>query len=272
MDNTKIDWCDATWNPVTGCQHECPYCYAQKIAQRYGGHDHDKDKRPIGMGLAFGLQRLDDPLYIMRRNGLQKAPYPWFFLPTFHCYKLDEPAKWKKPRVIFVCSMADLFGEWVPDSWIEEVFQACERAPQHTYLFLTKNPRRYDALIDSGILPERDNMWYGSTCTTLYDQLHWNEKAHTFMSCEPMLASWWGEEASESPRFMLPEWVILGAETGRRSGKVVPERWWLEQVVSKCRTDGIPLFMKSSLAPIWGEDLIQEWPKGYQKYGRKKNQ
>ncbi len=262
MDRTRIDWCDATWNPVTGCQYGCPYCYAEKIAKRYGGHDHDQNKEPIGRELAIGIQNIDEPRYIMQKGILRKAPYPWFFLPTFHRYRLGVPIHWAKPRVIFVCSMADLFGEWVPDEWIEEVFKACEQAPQHTYLFLTKNPQRYDDLIDAGKLPQRENMWYGSTCTTLDDNLHWNANANTFMSCEPMLASWWGETASPGPSDMFPGWVILGAETGNRPGKVVPERWWLRQAVKKCRAEGIPVFMKKSLAPIWGKDLIQEWPKG----------
>lgn len=76
---TKIDWCDSTWNPVTGCEHNCEYCYARGIANRFGGFDHDEDKNPVGTQIAIGIQCLDRPKYIMRKNGLSKAPYPWFF-------------------------------------------------------------------------------------------------------------------------------------------------------------------------------------------------
>lgn len=140
---TKIDWADSTWNPVTGCRHSCEYCYARKIAERFGGVYYE-DELPNRWGEyecerlhADGdLHELDYPLKNYGNNKI--APYPFEFDPTFYRYKLDEPQRWKKSRTIFVCSMADLFGEWVPDEWIAEVFMACEAAPQHRYLFLTK--------------------------------------------------------------------------------------------------------------------------------------
>lgn len=72
---TKIDWCDSSWNPVTGCQHDCEYCYARSLANRYGGFDHDEDKNPVGNQFVIGVQELDKPKHIMRKNGLHKAPY-----------------------------------------------------------------------------------------------------------------------------------------------------------------------------------------------------
>ncbi|MCL2461960.1 MAG: phage Gp37/Gp68 family protein, partial [Defluviitaleaceae bacterium] len=84
---------------------------------------------------------------------LADAPYPFYFKPTFHRYRLGEPARMKKPKNIFVCSMADMFGDWVPDEWIKAVFEACEAIPRHRYLFLTKNPARYKALAMAGKLP-----------------------------------------------------------------------------------------------------------------------
>jgi len=113
MQKSKIEWCTHTWSPVTGCLNNCPYCYARKIAQRFGGHSHDKNMQPIGLKCEIGLQTLDEPLYNKQAGKLTKAPFPWFFTPTFHKYRLDEPVKRKKPANIFVCSMADLFGEWV---------------------------------------------------------------------------------------------------------------------------------------------------------------
>ena len=156
---TKIDWCDATWNPVTGCLHGCEYCYASRMADRFGGFDPEGSpnwrifEEPRTKAL---IGRVDEmQVKCDKRGRTVVAPYPFRFTPTFHAYRLDKPQHWKKPRTIFVCSMADLFGDWVPDEWIAEVFQACEAAPQHRYLFLTKNPARYDALIDAGVLPER---------------------------------------------------------------------------------------------------------------------
>lgn len=192
---TKIDWCDSSWNPVTGCLHGCKYCYARTLANRYGGFDHNEEKKMTGTKLAIGVQELSNPLYIMRRNGLHKAPYPWYFLPTLHRYRLSQPAKWSEQRTIFVCSMADLFGEWVPDEWIKSVFEACASAPRHRYLFLTKNPDRYgvidgwDHQYNGGFA--KDYMWFGATVTQ-QNELKSIRKlacinAHTFLSIEPIL-------------------------------------------------------------------------------------
>ena len=251
---TLIDWADASWNPVTGCKHGCEYCYARGIARRFGC----KIEGTMGNALAV----LEDPYVSM--DGVTK-PYPYEFLPTYHRYRLDEPQKWKKPKNIFVCSMADLFGEWVPDIWITEILDACRKAPQHRYLFLTKNPDRYDALEDVGILTKHDrNFWLGSTVTVeTRDKLHYCSWMHTFQSCEPMLAPWppAGKPNRESmANGWLPEWVIFGAETGNRKGKVVPEKAWIDNAVQMCRNMGAKVFMKESLRGIMGEDFRQEFP------------
>lgn len=254
MYKTKIDWADSTWNPVTGCLHGCEYCYARRLAMRYGGHDHDEEKNPVGHQLAIGIQALDKPKHIMRSNGLHKAPYPWFFLPTLHRYRLDQPQKWSEPRTIFVCSMADLFGEWVPDKWIEEVFKACEAAPQHRYLFLTKNPKRYEKTCDRRMPP---NMWFGWSQTgplgtdVLFTA---NETAKTFVSIEPLL--------NPFEKFSIKGigWAIVGAETGNRKNKVVPEKKWVMDIAEACDRAGVPLFMKESLREIMGDDFRQEFP------------
>lgn len=253
-DKTKIDWCDATWNPVTGCLHGCEYCYAQRMVNRFGaaiptGHDH--------------LYVLDEPFRAKDGNSIK--PYPYGFDPTFHRYRLDIPAQWTKPRVIFVCSMADLFGAWVPDEWIVEVLNACRAAPQHTYLFLTKNPERYDALEEADLITDADmNFWLGTTTTDITkDLLHFNEALHTFQSCEPMLAPWPpAREPNEDSvrKNWLPEWVIFGAETGNRKDKVIPEKAWVDNAVQMCRNMGAYVFMKESLREIMGDDFIQEFP------------
>lgn len=189
-------------------------------------------------------------------NG-RTAPYPFEFDPTFHHYKLDEPKSWKKPRTIFVCSMADLFGGWVPDEWIEQVFEACEAAPQHRYLFLAKNPKRYVDLYGNGILRVRDSFWYGSTITGANEPFFFSrmpdDNPHTFCSIEPII-----EPVGTMQE--MPDWVIVGAETGNRKGKVAPCKEWIDEIAAECKRRGKPLFMKDSLHDLMGDDFKQEFP------------
>ena len=168
MQKTKIDWCDSTWNPVTGCYHNCEYCYAKGIAHRFGA----------GWETSSGNLPILDSVAISTRG---KEPYPYNFTPTFHKYRLEEYIN-KRVRNIFVCSMADLFGEWVPEEWIMQVFEACKKAPQHNYLFLTKNPNRYIELESEKKLPWKDNFWFGISVTKLSDKYTWftEKKFHWF--------------------------------------------------------------------------------------------
>lgn len=258
---TKIDWCDSSWNPVTGCQHDCEYCYARSLANRYGGFDHDEDKNPVGNQFVIGVQELDKPKHIMRKNGLHKAPYPWFFFPTLHRYRLDQPSKWSEPRTIFVCSMADLFGKWVPDEWIEAVINACLAAPQHRYLFLTKNPARYMHLIANGIIPENQpNFWFGSTATIPEMEFFWCDEVNTFVSIEPILAPFEDLTDEGVDPASKTNWIIVGAETGNRKNKVIPQKSWIDEIVSAAKKAGTPVFMKESIREIMGDDFIQQFP------------
>lgn len=249
MDNTRIDWADMTWNPVTGCRNGCPYCYARRIAERYGGH-----LMPL---FEKGVVVLDEPDYFMEgERKVRISPYPFDFMPTFHRYRLDQPARKARPRNIFVCSMADLFGAWVPTGWIMEVLDACLAAPQHNYLFLTKNPERYVQLDKLALLPCRDNFWYGTTTTEAGKSYFISDRHRTFTSVEPMM----GDLHPEAGGIMV-DWVIVGAETGQRKDRVTPERTWVENLLEACREERVPLFMKGNLAGVWGEELIQEMPK-----------
>lgn len=242
MNKTKIDWCDSTWNPVTGCLHGCEYCYARGIANRFGCH-------------AKAENNVETVIHPWKDSDSGKVlPYPFDFYPTFHRYRLNEYLN-KKGRNIFVCSMADLFGEWVPDSWIYEVFEACNKAPQHNYLFLTKNPGRYEKLLNCYMPP---NMWFGWSQTGPAGadfSFSTHHSVHTFISIEPLLKPF------EEYHIRGIDWVIIGAETGRRKDKVVPKCEWIESIVEQCQAESIPVFMKSSLAEIWGKPLMQEFPK-----------
>lgn len=245
MDKTKIDWADSTWNPVTGCLHGCGYCYARGIANRFGGYRDAPGK----------IVELDGPVV---GSLFKREPYPYNFTPTLHRYRLNEFQD-KKGRNIFVCSMADLFGDWVPDSWIYEVFEACNKAPQHNYLFLTKNPWRYEKLLNCYMPP---NMWFGWSQTGPAGaefSFSTHHSVQTFISIEPLLEPF--------AKFYICgiDWLIIGAETGRRKDKVIPKREWIESIVEQCKEADIPLFMKSSLAEIWGEPLIQEFPAALRK-------
>lgn len=242
MNKTKIEWCDSTWNPVTGCMHGCEYCYARRIAERFGKKVPDYSGYPGSHG---GIHMVE--------NKFDSNPYPFLFEPTFHANRLSEPQR-KKPQTIFVCSMADLFGEWVPDKWIEEVFAACERAPQHRYLFLTKNPERYAQLDRLAILPHRDNFWYGSTITdTTSRGFNGGIDLNTFLSIEPLheyLDAGLGS-------FGCVRLITIGAETGNRAKKIIPEKAWVDNICKAADLTHAAVFMKDSLLPIMGEENMR---------------
>lgn len=295
-DRTKIDWCDASWNPVTGCLHGCEYCYARNIATRFCSNEHGKDDAGVAhpcTGDCKFCSELDGYEFVgetTRWNHNPSETYPFGFFPTFHPHRLDIPKHWRKPRNIFVCSMADLCGEWVPDSWKQDVIAACKASPQHRYLFLTKNPYGYTiwGSKDRPVVHEfdSDNFWIGCSMTGAEDLTRYDghygrylyamggnmipSAAHRFISIEPILTDvmelpgYYGKSALKdaiaSQYAGHIEWVIIGAETGRRKGKVVPKREWIDKIVEACRKARKPVFMKESLREIMSADFVQEFP------------
>lgn len=260
MNRSKIEWCDHTWNPITGCRHNCEYCYARRMVARFSG---DVRLNKMAKQDYFTVPSADEgeDLYVldslmMNETG-NSLVYPFEFEPTLHRYRLDIPAKLKMGNNIFVGAMADVFGNWVPDDWIAEIFAACRKYPIHNYLFLTKNPDRYERLDSAGILPSGKNMWYGSTLTRPDDKCFASNTYNTFWSIEPIHAPFqlWDRDV------FFPDWIIMGAETGHRKGKIIPQKEWIGNIVSWCRKSGIPVFMKDSLIPIVGENSMQrEFP------------
>lgn len=233
MNKTPIDWADFTWNIVTGCLHGCPYCYARRITQRFApceGNDPyfhlaDTDTAAIREYLAHGAGKVD------------KGVFPYGFKPTFYANRLDEPKKLRKPSRIFVVSMGDLFGEWVPRSWIDAVLKVVAESPKHTFIFLTKNPRRYSEFI----FPS--NAWVGTTVTSASD-LHRADHLENvkgagvrYLSVEPILGP------LALPKFL--DWTIVGAMTGPKS--VIPQKEWVDNIVADARRMGIPLFVKRNV-------------------------
>ena len=259
MNKSKIDWCDFSWNPVTGCRMGCPYCYAAKQSQRFSGDvrlnkmspqmQHDSDDRYI----------LDAPF--MNNAKGRVIPCPAGFEPTLHRYRLPMPAQKKKPANIFTCSMADLMAPWTPAKWIVDVYDACEAAPWHNYLFLTKYPQRYEQLDTLALLPHLENFWYGATITRSVEldrMRYFPQGVNRFISIEPIL------EPIDFDSRPPVDWIIVGAETGNRREKVKPEKRWIESIIKTARSAGIPVLMKHSkeLEKIWGKKLIQEFPAG----------
>ncbi len=220
MNRTRIEWCDLTWNPITGCNRGCPYCYARRMAYRLRG----------------------------RAGYPQDEP----FRPTFHADRLNEPAELRTPSRIFTCSMGEFFE---PDMEYarSKVFDAIERANWHTYQILTK--RHEDAFdFDVSHLP----IWlgtsisglggYGEVRAALVNTAHF-EARQVFVSFEPLL----GPIESFIPKGI--SWVIIGAQTGPSA--IAPRPEWVQDLIDKARRADAAVFLKNNLH--WPEK-IQEWP------------
>ena len=236
--NDSVDWASWTWNPVTGCEHGCKFCYAREIAH----------------------------------SGRMAAYYPNQFEPTYHPYRLEAPKNTNRPSSddardgrVFVCSMADLFGKWVPDEWIRSVFGACLESPEWEYLFLTKWPARYSKM------PLIENAWYGASVIRQSDVQRVQNAMAAFggvdnvtrwVSLEPML---------EPITFDDLSWcdlVVIGSQTSTNQpdGRVeefAPEFDWVVDVVNQCRESGVPYYLKANLGLARpGMKLPNPLPKG----------
>ncbi len=246
MNRTKIEWVvdrdgrqGFTWNPVTGCRHGCEYCYAEKIALHY------RSRKPLGDDCTQPARKLHEIRY--------KTTDFWRygFEPTLHSYRLDLPMGKKKPSTFFVCSMADLFGKWVPDAWIEAVLKTAWQCTQHKFLFLTKNPKRYRSLKFPG------NCWPGTTVTTMNDAWRINrvrELDNNFLSCEPLL----GDISSADLTGI--KWIIIGslnlngrAVSADQGGTKIE---WVRNLLIEAYIQDIPVFVK--------DGLCEELPAGLQ--------
>lgn len=255
MNRSKIEWCDHTLNIVTGCRHNCPYCYARKMSVRFAGNIKANMKETDKFRLEDGVYVLDDPF--IDESGRQ-VHYPFGFEPTFHRYRMGILGKLKMGQNIFVGAMADLFGDWVPQWWIEEVFRVCGANPKHNYMFLTKNAVRYADLH----LPDWENMFYGTSITRnddTYLAYFLPANRRTFLSIEPLLDDVRPEEHAQI--YENVDWVIIGAETGMRKDKVTPKKEWVDRIVEMCDAYKKPVFMKDSLLDIVGvENMRRDFP------------
>lgn len=245
-DNTKIQWADSTWNPVTGCTEispGCANCYARKQAERN--------------------QAMGSPNY---RNGFQV---------TCHPHTLDIPLKWTRPRRIFVCSMADLFHAEVPDLFLNRVFGVMRKAHQHTFMVLTKRHRRLGCYAEQGCewpgLGWPPNVWAGVSVENReqLDRLQALRNfvpfpAVRFLSCEPLLESL-GEVSLRGIHQ-----VIVGGESAWDHRRRDMDLTWARELRDQCRAQGVAYFFKQlggrpnekggELEEIPEDLRIREWP------------
>ncbi len=210
---SKIEWTETTWNPVTGCSKistGCAHCYAERMSKR--------------------LKAMGQPNYI---NGFQV---------TTHIDMLNRPMKWKKPQIVFVNSMSDLFHEDVPFPFIENVFQVMQQASHHIFQVLTKRSERLADIASK--LPWPENVWMGVTVenqdnTYRMEALRKIPAAVRFVSFEPLLGP------INDPDFTSIDWAIVGGESGPGARVMKPE--WVLKILEKCREYDVPFFFKQ-----WG--------------------
>lgn len=257
MNKTKIEWCDYTWNVVTGCLHGCKYCYARRIANRFAPLTSKKLIKDM-----LEIAKIDNVPPTLE-HFYKAKPFEAGFYPTFYHHRLNEPQKVKKPSKIFVCSMGDLFGDWVPNEWIEAVIKVAKECHWHKFLFLTKNPKRYYAF------DFPDNCWLGASAVNKPDEKvtevdggFLTTTAHctadtmrffknSFISFEPLL-----NDVMQDCDLDGIDWVIVGAQTG--PGAKTPKPEWVQHIINEARHYKIPIFLKDNLK--WPEK-IQEYPK-----------
>ncbi|MCD8150562.1 MAG: phage Gp37/Gp68 family protein [Clostridiales bacterium] len=262
MNRSRIEWCDHTWNPITGCLHGCPYCYARRATVRFAG-DVRLNKMCTADYRTTKARNGDQTLYIldkpMKNEDGNTLVYPFGFEPTFHRYRMDTLSNLKMGNNVFVGAMADVFGDWVPDEWIDEIFTECERRPEHNYLFLTKNVCRY---AEYGVPAGTDNLWYGTSITKEEEMSRFNSLpagCKTFISFEPLLEDLYPER--HNILFRQVDWIIIGAQTGRQADKVIPQFEWVKKLVLAADERGVPVFMKDSLIEIVGEkNMRRDYP------------
>lgn len=215
MSKTSIEWTEMTWNPITGCSKistGCKFCYAEVMSKR------------------------------LKAMGVEK--YSNAFKLTLHESDLNIPFEWKKPKIVFVNSMSDLFHKDVPVVYIQRIFRVMKENPQHVFQILTK---RADILLKydkKRLLEWTHNIWMGVTVENdkvmnRVDMLKATKARIKFLSCEPLL--------SDLPRLNLKgiDWVIVGGESGRSPRPMKKE--WVKNIKNECKRSDVAFFFKQ-----WG--------------------
>ena len=225
QDNTSIEWAQWSWNPLTGCKHDCPYCYARDIAKR------------------FYPQGFEPSIYPCRFHAPGNTTVP---------AKAEEDTAY---RNVFTGSMADIFGRWVPEEWIRLVLDRVEQNPQWNFLFLTKFPQRVH---EFGKLPK--NAWMGTT-VDCQERVANAEKAFAkmgggikWLSVEPMLTP------LKFTRLDMFDWVVIGgASRSANTPAWVPPFDWVADLHAQARDAGCAVYHKDNLG--MGDDIrLKEFP------------
>lgn len=219
---TSIEWTEVTWNPVTGCDRVspgCDNCYALTLAKR--------------------LKAMDSPRY--QKDGDPRTSGPGFGV-TCHDDLVGVPLRWRKPRLVFVNSMSDLFHPQVPDEFISRVFDTMKAAHQHTFQILTKRPQRLAKMAHQ--LPWPANIWMGvSVENAAYrfriDHLRSAPAKVRFLSVEPLI-----DDVGELDLEGI-HWVIVGGESGPHARPL--EESWVTSIRDQCVDAGVAFFFKQ-----WG--------------------
>lgn len=222
--SSRIEWTEATWNPVSGCtllSPGCTNCYAMRLARRLG---------IMGQEKYVGTTRIS--------GGRAK----WTGTLKFDERSLGLPKQWRRGRLIFVNSMSDLFHEDVPLSFIRKVFNVMAETPQHTYQVLTKRAERLAEVGEKLKWP--DNVWMG---VSVESSDYWYRvdylrkvKAHVrFLSLEPLLGPLGDIDLSSI------HWVIAGGESGPKARAVDPD--WVREIRDACLEQDVPFHFKQ-----WG--------------------
>lgn len=219
---TKIEWTDETWNPVTGClkiSPGCKHCYAETFAERFRG---------------------------VRMHGGRLHVFHNGFDPQLRPERLDTPFGWRSPRMVFVNSMSDLFGEFVPETFLQQVFDVMRALPQHTFQVLTK---RADRLVEwtnrNQWLEQAEHIWLGVSVEDReyglprVGKLRQAKAAVRFLSVEPLLESLGRMDLKKI------DWVIAGGESGPGARPMKPE--WVREVRDECLRGRVAFFFKQ-----WG--------------------
>ncbi len=213
MAASKIEWTEATWNPVTGCSkisEGCVNCYAERLAKR--------------------LKAMGQKNYA---NG---------FNVTLHPHALTTPLKWKKSRLVFVNSMSDLFHHEVPLEFIQQIFHIMNQASWHRFQVLTKRAERLAEL--APFLKWSENIWMGVTVEkdTYLDRLKYLKEVPAtikFLSLEPLLGPITNIDLTDI------HWVIVGGESGPNARPM--EKKWVIDIQKQCVESNVPFFFKQ-----WG--------------------
>lgn len=222
MVKSKIEWTEATWNPITGCTRVsagCDHCYAVTLTRRLAGMGQIKYKGLINKGKGHF-------------NGTIKL----------HPKTLEQPLQWKKPRVIFVNSMSDLFHKDVPVDFIQGVFDVIRRAHWHQFQILTKRAERLEEL--NVLIDWPENAWQGVSVEDERAKYRIGHLRNTgayikFLSLEPLI----GPLADLNLTGI--DWVIVGGESGQKARPM--KKKWVIDIKQQCKKAGIPFFFKQ-----WG--------------------